>query len=232
MWAINGWRVEVGPGGRAGVVRPRIASRSGVVLGDPVTLPAEPGAYTFPTAPIEFGTVVGIQQTTGGHSLIRTRPCEPDQQNYGDPCRYTWVDISPGEPQGMPTTRLPGADLAIGAAFIRAPVPGTDLRLSTRSSRDVGGRLRIAVTATNAGAVAARYPGVSALFPRGLEAEWESVCDNYHYFGPTWGGGGSRPQGLRPGARSRPARRRPPRSSPTRRRRPSSSSPRRARSRS
>ena len=43
---LTSWTVTVGPGGRAGTVRPLV----GGVVGDPVELPATPGTYTFALA--------------------------------------------------------------------------------------------------------------------------------------------------------------------------------------
>src|SRR3954465_5014928 len=58
---LTGVRVVVGPGGRAGTVRslvrvsPAVGEQGprGVYVGQPVTLPAEPGTYTF-SAPHVF----------------------------------------------------------------------------------------------------------------------------------------------------------------------------------
>src|SRR4051812_34190580 len=46
------WQVQVGEGGRAGTVQPRVDG----VMGDPVQLPAEPGTYTFPAPHVFSGS--------------------------------------------------------------------------------------------------------------------------------------------------------------------------------
>ena len=65
--ALVGWKATVGPGGRAGTVQAMI----GTALSPPVTLPAEPGTYTFALpAPHPDGELTGLVQTTGGHALL------------------------------------------------------------------------------------------------------------------------------------------------------------------
>src|SRR6266567_2582444 len=65
---LMAWRITVGPGGRAGTVRPTFNLSDGrIVTGDAVVLPAEPGTYTFP-APRLYARVAGLVQTEGGQA--------------------------------------------------------------------------------------------------------------------------------------------------------------------
>ena len=86
---LTGFRVVVQPGGRAGTIRFLVHQSPGfgergprtVHVGPPVTLPAEPGTYTFP-APHVFAdyrnVTYGIEQETGGHAIAAQIRCSPE----------------------------------------------------------------------------------------------------------------------------------------------------------
>ena len=81
--ALVGWRVTVGPGGRAGRVRLRVVSGGKAVTsrltGPFEWLPAEPGTYEFrvppPTFHYDYRTAgLALDQEVGGHGLVEARP--------------------------------------------------------------------------------------------------------------------------------------------------------------
>ena len=85
---LMGVRVTVGRGGRAGRVRFRAQEkpRSPVHEGAQVTLPAEPGAYTFPIpgprVPWDYRDgVLGLTQETGGHAIVGAWDCGGERQH-------------------------------------------------------------------------------------------------------------------------------------------------------
>ena len=66
-----------------------------VHVGEPVTLPAEPGTYTF-SAPHVFAdyrnVTYGIEQETGGHAITAQTRCSPEDGD-GDICASQSVDV-------------------------------------------------------------------------------------------------------------------------------------------
>ena len=173
---LTSWTVTVGPGGRAGTVRPLV----GGVVGDPVELPATPGTYTFALAHAAATWPLGLVQATGGHAIVTREGCRPAIDRSLDPCESKWVDI---QREGQEDVRDRGAQLAV--EFNSEPdVDGdlrgdltedrTDLRVATIPSREPDGRLRVEVTLTNVGTVPADRPSLDASWLAG--ARWEGGC--------------------------------------------------------
>jgi hypothetical protein len=163
------WKVTVAAGGRAGTVRGRFknSDTGAIVLGDPVTLPAEPGTYTFP-APRLYGSVIGLVQTVGGHAIVDREACQPTAPRYADPCETGWVTVAR---DGQADERLAGAQLTISGAYepdVDRDLLGdisedhTDLRLTVSPKRAANGRVMTAVTVTNAGPLVANGPRIDA----------------------------------------------------------------------
>jgi hypothetical protein len=186
---VRTWRVEVGENSRAGIVRPRFRGPNGVVVGDPVELPAQPGTYTFPAPrlPWRGGRIlVGLEQTTGGHSIVQPQTCRPELGRDGDPCQNLWIDVAlPGQADA----RITGAQLAIQEVPERdvdedlladATEDRTDLRLSAVPTREADGRLRLDVTLTNGGPLTAHLPYLSAVVIPG--APWRGSCGPFSNF--------------------------------------------------
>ena len=172
---LMSWTVTVGPGGRAGIVRPLV----GGVPGDPVELPAAPGTYTF-ALPRDAPASLGLLQETGGHAIVTREACRPAIERAFDPCETEWLDISR---PGQEDVRDRGAQLAI--TYTSEPdVDGdrrgdltedrTDLRVSADPQRDRGGRLHIDVTLTNVGSLPADRPSFDASWLAG--ARFEGPC--------------------------------------------------------
>jgi hypothetical protein len=173
---LMNWTVTVGPGGRAGAVRPVI----GGAAYDPVDLPATPGTYTFPAPRVRLALPLGLVQETGEHAIVSREPCRPEIDRASDPCETSWVDI---QRAGQPDIRDRGAQLAL--AFKSEPdVDGdlrgdetedrTDLRVSALPTREADGRLRLDVTLTNAGTLTADLPSLDTSWLAG--ARWEGGC--------------------------------------------------------
>ena len=173
---LMNWTVTVGPGGRAGAVRPVI----GGVAYDPVDLPATPGTYTFPAPRVRLALPLGLMQESGEHAIVSREPCRPQIERSSDPCETSWVDI---QRAGQPDLRDRGAQLAL--AWKSEPdVDGdlrgdlsedrTDLRVSALPTRESDGRLRLDVTLTNAGALTAHLPSLDTSWLAG--ARWEGGC--------------------------------------------------------
>ncbi len=89
----SAWWSSPGPRGHDPLPRARAPGvrRGGppaVHVGQPVTLPAEPGTYTFP-APHVFAdyrsVIYGIEQETGGHAIAAQIRCSPED-GEGDVC--------------------------------------------------------------------------------------------------------------------------------------------------
>ena len=172
---VLSWTVTVGPGGRAGVVRPL---QDGVP-GDPVRLPAAPGTYTF-ALPHTATPPAGIVQETGGHAIVTREACRPAIERAFDPCETKWLDI---RRPGVEDDRDRGAQLAI--AYNSEPDADgdlrgdltedrTDLRVSAIPAREADGRLRVDVTLTNAGSLPADQPSLNSTWLAG--AHFEGVC--------------------------------------------------------
>jgi len=179
---LTSWTVTVGEGGRAGTVRPLVAG----VAGDPVDLPATPGTYTFPLPHTPGAGPLGLVQQTGGHAIVARELCRPAIDRSLDPCETKWVDI---QRPGLQDVRDRGAQLTV--KFNREPDSDgdlrgdltedhTDLRVSAVPAREPDGRLRVDVTLTNAGTLAADVPTVEASALAG--ARWEGACLPYLAF--------------------------------------------------
>jgi hypothetical protein len=172
---VMSWTVTVGPGGRAGIVRPLVDG----VPGDRVELPAAPGTYTFALAHTATPPA-GLVQETGGHAIVTREACRPAIERVFDPCETKWLDI---RRPGVEDVRDRGAQLAI--AYNSEPdVDGdlrgdltedrTDLRVSAIPAREPDGRLRVDVTLTNVGSLPADKPSLSSTWLAG--AHIEGVC--------------------------------------------------------
>ena len=178
---LVGWRVVVAPGGNAGVVRPRVVDRANpasVVLGDPVLLPAEPGTYTFPAPHRAAADVVGVDQETGGHAIVQTRPCAPERGRWGDPCQLWTVDAAPGGQTAGAHLNLEGVyeEDVDGDLLGDRTEDRTDLAVGAPvTSHAPDGRLRIDIPLTNKGPLTADGPVVAAVggLPR---MEWQDAC--------------------------------------------------------
>src|ERR1700754_2167292 len=186
---LTGFRVVVQPGGRAGTIRflvhespaypgegPRV-----VHVGPPVTLPAEPGTYTF-GAPHVFADyrnlTYGIEQETGGHAIAAQARCAPGD---GDICDSQSVDVyRPPLGAAIPDRRT-AADVQRGRRLTIEPITEpdadedgagdetedrTNLRASATTQRLSGNRRAFDVTVENAGPRAADRPRVRAYFLR------------------------------------------------------------------
>jgi hypothetical protein len=182
-------RVEVGVGGRAGTVRLRAGMLGKpTAVGEPFTLPAEPGTYTFP-APRVNGDYrqarIGLDQFEGGHAIVTREACRPERLQYGDPCQIQWLDVFAGSP---PPGEAGAAQMLGGTKLALTPVyeddtdgdlrgdeseDRTDLQLRVRSRVDRRGRLRSTLTVRNAGPEPATSPIIRAFEGR---ARWGAAC--------------------------------------------------------
>ncbi|WP_028063755.1 hypothetical protein [Solirubrobacter soli] len=199
---LTGYRVTVQPGGRAGTIRllvfenppfgeqgPRM-----VHVGQPVLLPAEPGAYTFP-APHVFAdyrsVTYGIEQETGGHAITAQIRCSPEE-GESDICNDQSVDVyQPPLGGAIPDRRtasqvLRGRELTIDP-ITEPDVDGdgagdetedrTNLRASATTRRLPGWRRAFDVTVENAGPRTADRPKVDAsFFPSPGLGTWSPAC--------------------------------------------------------
>ncbi|MDW5597769.1 hypothetical protein VSS74_25680 [Conexibacter stalactiti] len=227
---LQTFTVTVEPGGSAGLVRlrasdPHVDPARGVVLGDWVMLPAEPGRYTFPAPRILMdyrSVVLALDQQTGGHAIVAQDPCTPERGEMADPCQLTSLDTwTPILPDGVgaappesrrgdppPTSRQPGQRLQIHetSEFDRdGDLAGdttedrTDLALQADAVRGRDGRLTI--TVTNRGPRVADWPRLE--IDRERVSGWEPACVTTPLPQFTWphvGGGGCRLPALAPGA--------------------------------
>jgi hypothetical protein len=173
---LMNWTVTVGPGGRAGPVRPVV----GGVAYDPVELPSTPGTYTFPAPRVRLALPLGLVQETGEHAIVTREACRPQVERDADPCETSWVDV---QRAGQPDIRDRGAQLAIGwnsEPDVDGDLRGdetedrTDLRVSAVPTREPDGRLRLAVTLTNAGTLTADLPSLDVSWLAG--ARWAGGC--------------------------------------------------------
>jgi hypothetical protein len=167
---IVAWEINVGEGGQGGTVRPVF----GDVVGDPVQLPAQPGRYRFPAPHLyrdmnTCGERVGLVQSTGNHAVLER-----------DAPSYQYVNVAR---EGQPDERIEGARLAADMVLERdsdRDLRGdwtedrTDLRLSANAVREADERVRVEVTVTNAGSLAADMPRLETTSLPG--ARWEGNC--------------------------------------------------------
>ncbi|HWK27839.1 MAG TPA: hypothetical protein VNS09_14845 [Solirubrobacter sp.] len=171
-------RADVGTGGQAGTVRFRAANPQTALTGDPVTLPAEPGSYTFPAPHIAWDSrtgSLGIEQTTGGHALIAREACQPELGRWADPCQLQSVKVL--RPDGTSESD-DGARLTLVGLYepdIDQDLAGdqtedrTDLRVTAK--RETNGA--VTVTITNAGPRSADLPAAATTAPG---ARWEGCA--------------------------------------------------------
>jgi hypothetical protein len=163
----------------------------------PVTLPAEPGAYTFPAPHIlhDYREVtVGLDQETGGHAIAAQIRCEPED-GEGDICSSQSLDVyrPPLGPGVKPDRRL--ADVQRGRLLtidrvtepdVDADLAGdqtedrTNLRTSMTTRRISGRRLELTVTVENAGPRTADRPVLRvSFFPSVGIARVDRSCKRY-----------------------------------------------------
>ena len=202
---LTGFRVTVLAGGQAGNVRLVVrhtpeqtteqAPASTVSVGPWVTLPAEPGAYTFqaPRVLADYREVsYGIEQQTGGHAIVTQTRCSPEDGEDADPCSVQSVDVyTPALGAAVPDRRL-AADIRRGAQLLLEPITETDadgdgagdetedrtnLRASATTRKLRGGRRAFDVTIENAGPRPADLPILRASLSRspGL-GTWSPAC--------------------------------------------------------
>ncbi len=199
---LTGFRVVVQPGGRAGTIRflvyefPGFGERGTrtVHVGPPVTLPAEPGTYTFP-APHVFAdyrsVTYGIEQETGGHAIMAQIRCEPEA-GESDVCTSQSVDVyRPPLGGAVPDRRL-AAEVQRGRVLTVEPITEqdadgdgagdqsedrTNLRASATTTRLSGHRRAFDITVENAGPRTADRPRVEAYFlPSPGLGSWSPAC--------------------------------------------------------
>ena len=199
---LTGFRVVVQPGGRAGTIRflvhesPAFGEEGPrtVHVGPPVTLPAEPGTYTFP-APHVFAdyrsVTYGIEQETGGHAITAQIRCSPED-GEGDVCSSQSVDVyRPPLGAAIPDRRTAsevqrGRELTI-EPITEPDVDGdgagdqtedrTNLRASATTQRLSGHRRAFDITVENAGPRTADRPQVQAYFlPSPGLGSWSPAC--------------------------------------------------------
>jgi hypothetical protein len=199
---LTGFRVVVQPGGRAGTIRflvhesPAFGEEGprAVHVGPPVTLPAEPGTYTFP-APHVFAdyrsVTYGIEQETGGHAITAQARCAPED-GEGDICNAQSLDIyRPPLGATLPDRRTAtevqrGRELTIEPiteAHVDRDGAGdatedrTNLRASATTQRLSGHRRAFDITVENAGPRTADRPQVRAYFlPSPGLGSWSPAC--------------------------------------------------------
>ena len=186
---LTGFRVVVQPGGRAGTIRflvhesPAYGGQGPrtVHVGAPVTLPAEPGTYTFP-APHVFADyrsiTYGIEQETGGHAITAQIRCEPED-GEGDVCNSQSVDVYRPPLGGAIPDRRTASEVQRGRELTIEPITEpdidldgagdetedrTNLRASATTQRLSGHRRAFDVTVENAGPRTADRPQVKAHF--------------------------------------------------------------------
>jgi hypothetical protein len=194
---LTGFKVAVGPGGNAGPIRLRVHDRETGMAHEaaPVTLPAEPGTYTFPAPHVlhDYRDVsFGLDQEVGGHAIAAQIRCEPGE---GDICNDQSVDVyRPPLGSGIkPDRRL--AEIQRGRVLTIEPVVESDvdadlagdetedrtnLRTSMTTRRLPGRRLELAITVENAGPRRADRPILRASLnpPAGIGRP-DQGCERY-----------------------------------------------------
>ena len=199
---LTGFRIVVQPGGRAGTIRFLVSTRPEpgepgqptVSVGDPVTLPAEPGTYTFP-APHVFAdyrdVTYGIEQETGGHAIAVQNRCAPEE-GEGDICASQSVDVYRPPLGATVPDRRTASDVQRGRQLTIDPITEpdvdgdgagdetedrTNLRASATTQRLTGYRRAFDVTIENAGPRTADRPLVKAGFlPSPGLGTWSPAC--------------------------------------------------------
>jgi hypothetical protein len=199
---LTGFHVVVQPGGHAGTIRflvhtfPAYGEKGepAVYVGEPVTLPAEPGTYTFP-APHVFADYrdigFGIEQETGGHAITTQVRCAPED-GEGDICNSQSVDVyRPPLGAAVPDRRT-ASDVQRGRSLTIEPITESDvdldgagdqtedrtnLRASATTQRLSGHRRAFDVTVENAGPRTADRPRLKAdLSPSPGLGTWGPAC--------------------------------------------------------
>jgi hypothetical protein len=199
---LTGFRVVVQPGGRAGTIRflvhesPAFDAEGprAVHVGRPVTLPAEPGTYTYP-APHVFAdyrnVTYGIEQETGGHAIAAQIRCSPEE-GESDVCNSQSVDVyRPPLGAAIPDRRT-ATEVQRGGELTIEPITEpdvdrdgagdetedrTNLRASATTKRLRGHRRAFAITVENAGPRTADRPRVQAYFrPSPGLGSWSPAC--------------------------------------------------------
>ncbi|MDA0167093.1 hypothetical protein OM076_42930 [Solirubrobacter ginsenosidimutans] len=199
---LTGFRVVVQPGGQAGTIRLLVHTSPAfdeegtpaVYVGEPVTLPAEPGTYTFP-APHVFAdyrsVIYGIEQETGGHAITAQVRCSPED-GEGDFCASQSVDVyRPPLGAALPDRRT-ATEVQRGRELTIEPITESDvdrdgagdesedrtnLRASATTQRLSGHRRAFDVTIENAGPRTADRPQIEAYFlPSPGLGSWSPAC--------------------------------------------------------
>ena len=199
---LTGFRVVVQPGGRAGTIRFLVHQSPGfggegaraVHVGQPVTLPAEPGTYTFP-APHVFADYrdisYGIEQETGGHAITAQTRCAPEE-GEGDICNSQSVDVYRPPLGATIPDRRTATEVQRGRELTIEPITEpdidldgagdttedrTNLRASATTQRLSGQRRAFDITVENAGPRTADRPQVHANFyPSPGLGSWSPAC--------------------------------------------------------
>src|SRR3954453_859124 len=199
---LTGFRVVVQPGGRAGTIRflvlhrPNIGEQGpqAVYVGQPVTLPAEPGTYTF-SAPHVFADSrdvnYRIEQETGGHAITAQIRCSPEP-GEDDICNDQSVDVYRPPLVGALPDRRTAAEVQRGRELTITPITESDidgdgagdesedrtnLRASASTQRLRGHRRGFDITVENAGPRTADRPHLEAFFlPSPGLGSWSPGC--------------------------------------------------------
>ena len=199
---LTGFRVTVQPGGKAGTVRFLVHHHAysepeqppGVAVGPPLTLPAEPGTYTFPAPHVlhDYREVsFGIEQETGGHAIAVQTRCRPEDGEY-DVCNSQSVDVfRPPLGAALPDRRT-AAEVQRGRRLTIEPITEpdadndgagdetedrTNLRTAVTTQTLPGGKRAFDVTVENAGPRTADRPRLRAgLEPSPGLGTWSPAC--------------------------------------------------------
>ena len=199
---LTGFRVVVQPGGRAGTIRFLVHQNPAfggdgpraVHVGDPVTLPAEPGTYTFPAPHVfaDYRSVgYGIEQETGGHAITAQIRCSPEE-GESDVCNSQSLDVyRPPLGAAVPDRRT-ASEVQRGRELTIEPITEpdvdldgagdetedrTNLRASATTQRLSGHRRAFDITVENAGPRTADRPKVQAsFFPSPGLGAWSPAC--------------------------------------------------------
>jgi hypothetical protein len=199
---LTGFRVVVQPGGRAGTIRFLVHESPAfgedgprtVHVGPPVTLPAEPGTYTFgaPHVFADYRSVrYGIEQETGGHAITAQIRCSPEE-GESDVCNSQSVDVYRPPLGGAIPDRRTASEVQRGRELTIEPIreqdidgdgagdeseDRTNLRASATTRRLSGHRRAFDVTVENAGPRTADRPQVEAYFlPSPGLGSWSPAC--------------------------------------------------------
>jgi hypothetical protein len=199
---LTGFRVVVQPGGQAGTIRFLVHTSPAfdeegtpaVYVGQPVTLPAVPGTYTFP-APHVFAdyrsVTYGIEQETGGHAITAQTRCSPED-GEGDICASQSVDVYSPPLGGALPDRRTATEVQRGRRLTIEPITEpdgdrdgagdetedrTNLRASATTTALAGHRRAFDITVENAGPRTADRPQLEAdLLPSPGLGTWSPAC--------------------------------------------------------